>query len=300
MSAEPDRRCLPSGVKATARTGFWWPASVRTGRPTAVSHRTTAWSSSPTAMCRPPRRTAAALIGTRGCIPTIPALSGPGCGTGTGIRWPAATSTSRSSTVPSANFTATLTRRISPGLRSPMVTARGSSIGLPSAVAVAPAGRTSCSTAGGVTSSRAGTSAAQATSSASAENAPAVRRDIGGLRVLWLRAAGAYAAVVVTSCLPQPFQHAGAVADVGGPRAEPLQHRQPEVVERGLGLAADVAAGLDRPPAAADQQHRQVVVVVAVRVGDGAAERDHAVVQQWAAALLYRLQPAREVGELGH
>ena len=55
---------------------------------------------------------------------------------------------------------------------------------------------------------------------------------------------------------------------------------------------------LMRAAALAGQQHRQVVVLVAVAVADGAAVGDHAVVEQRAVAFVDRLELAEEVGEL--
>ena len=168
---------------------------------------------------------------------------------------PAATSTRRSSAVPSANFTATLTRRISVGLRSPTVTVRGSS----SRLAVGGRrraggeeqfqhrGRGGFVLGGSERRRRAGqreerrrgaTSRAPRMTASSADlrspvgcqamrRHPAARRDLTSL---------------------QPVEHAGAVAELRGLRAEPLQHRQPQVVQRRLGLVADVRPVLIVPP----------------------------------------------------
>ena len=60
----------------------------------------------------------------------------------------------------------------------------------------------------------------------------------------------------------------------------------------------EVPARRERAAAAAGQQDRQVVRVVAVAVGHGRAEEHHAVVQQRAVALADRRHPAQHVGEL--
>ena len=81
------------------------------------------------------------------------------------------------------------------------------------------------------------------------------------------------------------LQPAGAVAERGNAGADAVEHREEEVVERRLRRQDDVAAGLDRAAAAAGEDDRQVVVPVAVAVGEAAAVHDHAVVEQRAGCL---------------
>ncbi len=219
--------------------------------------------------------------------------------------------------MPSANFTATLTRRISVGLRSATVTVRGSASALPSAVAVAPAGRSSSSVAGGGHPGRgvlrrrrrraARRRHGQKNRVQTTRSPYGTRREHGGSTDLhWICGSACpqvgveYREASGLARRPTPRQTCASPRlctysspsstpvlspSFGDLRAEAVEHRQPEVVERRLGLVADVAAGLDRAAALAGQQDRQVVVGVAVAVGDGAAVGDHAVVEQRAVAL---------------
>ena len=58
-----------------------------------------------------------------------------------------------------------------------------------------------------------------------------------------------------------------------------------------------MASRLDRSAAAAGEQDRQVVVVMAIAVGNSAAVEDHRVVEQAAAAFAVAPHPFEEVGQ---
>src|SRR5581483_7937644 len=79
--------------------------------------------------------------------------------------------------------------------------------------------------------------------------------------------------------LRQPFQQAGAVAQLVGADAHAVEQGQPEVVQRRLALVLDVPAGLQAATALAGDEDRQVVVRVPVAVADRAAVRHHAAVE---------------------
>src|ERR1700733_13578790 len=86
----------------------------------------------------------------------------------------------------------------------------------------------------------------------------------------------------------QPRQPSRAVAQDIDAGFYPIEHREPEVVQRGGGFSreANVAAGFEGAAAAAGEEDRQVVVVVAVAVGNAAAVGDHAMVEQCAVSFV--------------
>src|SRR6185295_17785687 len=86
------------------------------------------------------------------------------------------------------------------------------------------------------------------------------------------------------------------IAELHDLHLQAVHHRQEEAVER-LALHLQEAAARDRAAALAGEQDGQVVVVVAVAVGQRAAVDDHGVVEDRALLLLDRLQLLEEAGE---
>ena len=77
-----------------------------------------------------------------------------------------------------------------------------------------------------------------------------------------------------------------------------VEHRDPEVIQRGFLGVDDVAALLERAAGSASEDQREVVVVVGIAVGVAAAVGQHAVVQQRAVSLFDRVQLLQQVGQL--
>src|SRR6266704_2733591 len=76
------------------------------------------------------------------------------------------------------------------------------------------------------------------------------------------------------------LQFPRAVADALGRNTHAFEHREIQVRHRRLAIVTNMAAGPQPAAATPREQDRQVVMVVAIAVADGAAVHDHAIVEQ--------------------
>ncbi len=76
--------------------------------------------------------------------------------------------------------------------------------------------------------------------------------------------------------LTQPVQKSGAVAQARSRGAGAVEHREPKVGERRLRWIPNVPARADGTASLAGQEDRQIVVIVAVAVAEGATVGNHA------------------------
>ena len=98
--------------------------------------------------------------------------------------------------------------------------------------------------------------------------------------------------------LEQHVQLAGGVADGLRRNPDAIQHREEEVGHRGAVFVLDVPPCLHGAAALARDQDREVVVVVAIRIGDTATVDEHRVVEEGAVRLLNGFHPIQDIGEL--
>ena len=91
----------------------------------------------------------------------------------------------------------------------------------------------------------------------------------------------------------------GAVSDGFGVDAHAVQEGEEQIVEGRILRESEVLALLfKRSRAAARQQDRQVIVVMAVAVADACAVDDHGVVEQGAVGFVDAVQLLQEIGDL--
>src|SRR5262249_33101293 len=82
----------------------------------------------------------------------------------------------------------------------------------------------------------------------------------------------------------------GAVADLIDRNTESVENGELQIRQRRVLLAAQVTAALDCTGAAADDQHRQVVVGVEIAVADPAPVHEREVIEQGAVAVGSRVE----------
>lgn len=95
------------------------------------------------------------------------------------------------------------------------------------------------------------------------------------------------------------FEFAGGIAHFLCSDTGTIQHREIEVGKRGFFWEDDVASGSDGAAATTGQNDGQVVVIVAIRISNPAAEDDHAIIEQGAVAFFDRFELLKEISELG-
>ena len=98
----------------------------------------------------------------------------------------------------------------------------------------------------------------------------------------------------------QLIEFSGAVAEAFFFDADALEQREEEVRHWNLSFVLDVSAGVEQTTASAGQDHRQILVAVAVGVAQRAAVDDHRVVEQRPLPVLNRVEFGQEVSELLH
>src|SRR5262249_14800050 len=96
------------------------------------------------------------------------------------------------------------------------------------------------------------------------------------------------------------LQQSGAVAQPIRSHADAVQQGQKKVRDRGVLAVVDVPAGLQAAVSRADDEGGQVVVRVAVAVGDAGAVQDYAAVEQGRVAVLRGLEFGHELREQFH
>ena len=82
--------------------------------------------------------------------------------------------------------------------------------------------------------------------------------------------------------------------------AHAIHERQPQIAHRRAGRIFDVPAGIDRAAAAAGQNRRAIVMVVANPIAVAVSQQDHRIIEQRFVPFLDRLHLLQEVGELLH
>ena len=79
-----------------------------------------------------------------------------------------------------------------------------------------------------------------------------------------------------------------------------VQQGDVEIRHRRFRGIDDVASGLDAACSVTGQDHRQMIVLMAVAVAQAAAVDDHGMIEQRAVAVFCGFQFAQEIGELLH